>query len=33
MFMQKIFLVFLVVASCYALSRLADVVMKTKRAD
>lgn len=33
MFMQKILIVFMVVASCYVLSRLADMVIKTKRAD
>ena len=33
MFVQKVLIVFMVVASCYALSWLADTVIKTKRAD
>ena len=33
MFIEKIALVFMVVMFCFALSRLADVVMKTKQAD
>lgn len=33
MFVEKLFLVSMVVAFCFALSRLADVVMKTKQAD
>lgn len=33
MFVEKIVVVCLVVASCYALSLLADAVIKTKQAD
>ncbi len=33
MFFEKIVIVFMVVASCYALSCLADAVIKTKQAD
>jgi len=33
MFVEKIVLVSMVVGVCFALSRLADAVMKTKRAD
>ena len=33
MFLEKIILVCMVVAFCFALSRLADAVMKTKQAD
>lgn len=33
MFVEKIFLVSMVVIACFALSRLADAVMKTKQAD
>ena len=32
MFLEKFIVVCMVVASCFALSRLADVVMKTKQA-
>jgi len=33
MFVEKIFLVSMVVVFCFALSRLADLVIKTKHAD
>jgi hypothetical protein len=33
MFLEKILLVFLVVAFCFAFSRLADAIIKTKQAD
>ncbi len=33
MFVEKLFLVSMVVVFCFALSRLADAVLKTKQAD
>jgi hypothetical protein len=33
MWLEKIFLVSMVVAFCFAFSRLADVIIKTKQAD